>query len=144
MEENLLKKETDCSEFVYLIWKYLKDLYFMLCGELNRLKGFRSNIRRKLLTCFTNSLFKIYNNLSCGETGPEIYNTIQGQIQDLVKGAPKFFQPIFANSAQWSHVNKVSPYWLGSRAHLRTLEALGFFITEYAFSPFWGTFLYYF
>ena len=68
----------------------------------------------------------------------------QGQIQDLVKGMPQFFWPIFANSTQWSHVNEVSPYWLGSRACLRALEALGVFITKYAFSPFWGTFLYYF
>ena len=68
----------------------------------------------------------------------------QGWIQDLVKGGPKLFGLIFANSAQQSHVNKVSPYWPGSRAHLRALEALGFFITKYAFSPFWGTFLYYF
>ena len=33
---------------------------------------------------------------------------------------------------------------LGSGANLRALEALGYFITKYAFSPFWGTFLYYF
>ena len=68
----------------------------------------------------------------------------QGQIQDLVKGVPKYFWPIFADSAQQSHANKVSPYWPGSRARLIALEALGFFITKYAFSPFWGTFLYYF
>ena len=68
----------------------------------------------------------------------------KGQIQDLVKGGPNFFWPIFANSIQQSCVNDVSPYWPGSRACLKTLEALGFFITKYAFSPFWGTFLYYF
>ena len=50
-------------------------MYFMLCGELSRIKGSRSNKRRKLLTCFTNSLFKVYNNLSLRETGPEVYNT---------------------------------------------------------------------
>ena len=33
---------------------------------------------------------------------------------------------------------------MGSGAHLRAPEALGYFITKYAFSPFWGTFLYYF
>ena len=44
----------------------------------------------------------------------------------------------------WGRANKVSPYWLGSRACLRAPEALGYFITKYAFSPFWGTFLYYF
>ena len=49
--------------------------YFMLCGELSRIKGSRSNKRRKLLTCFTNSLFKVYNNLSLRETGPEVYNS---------------------------------------------------------------------
>ena len=27
------------------------------------------------MTCFTNSLFKVYNNLSFKETGPEVYNT---------------------------------------------------------------------
>ena len=51
-------------------------MYFMLCGELNRIKGPRSNKRRKLLTCFTHSLFKVYNNLSLRETGPEVYNII--------------------------------------------------------------------
>ena len=60
----------------------------------------------------------------------------QGRIQDLVKGAPEVFWPIFANSTQQSCVNEVSPYWLGSRAHPRALEALGFFITKYAFCPF--------
>ena len=33
---------------------------------------------------------------------------------------------------------------VGSRAYHRAPEALGYFITKYAFSPFWGTFLYYF
>ena len=39
---------------------------------------------------------------------------VQGQIQDLVQGGPKFCWPIFANSVQQSHANKVSSYWLGS------------------------------
>ena len=67
-----------------------------------------------------------------------------GRIQDLVQGGPKFFGPIFADFTQRSHANEVSPYWPGSRARLRVLEALGVFITKYAFSSFWGTFLYYF
>ena len=50
-------------------------MYFMLCSEHWRIKGARSNKRRKLLICFTNSLFKVYNNLSLRETGPEVYNT---------------------------------------------------------------------
>ena len=37
-----------------------------------------------------------------------------------------------------------SAWDLGPGACLRALEALGYFITKYAFSPFWGTFLYYF
>ena len=39
---------------------------------------------------------------------------------------------------------KQALFSMGSRAHLRVLEALGYFITKYAFSPFWGTYLYYF
>ena len=50
-------------------------MYFTLCGELNRIKGSRSDKRRKLLTYFTNSLFKVYNNLSLREIGPEVYNS---------------------------------------------------------------------
>ena len=49
-------------------------MYFMLCSEHWRIKGSRSNKRRKFLTCFTNSLFKVYDNLSLRETGPEVYN----------------------------------------------------------------------
>ena len=30
------------------------------------------------MTCFTNSLFKVYNNLSLRETGPEVYNKMLG------------------------------------------------------------------
>ena len=41
-------------------------MYSMLYSEHWRIKGSRSNKRRKLLTCFT---------LSCRETGPEVYNT---------------------------------------------------------------------
>ena len=52
-------------------------MYFMLCGELSRIKGSRSNKRGKHLTCFTNSLFKVYNNLSLRETEPEVYNNTQ-------------------------------------------------------------------
>ena len=37
----------------------------------------------------------------------------------------QFFLSVFANEAQWS---SISPNWLG------------FFITKYAFSPFWGIF----
>ena len=39
---------------------------------------------------------------------------------------------------------KQALFSMGSGAHLRVLEAFGYFITKYAFSPFWGTYLYYF
>ena len=63
-------------------------MYFMLCSEHWRIKGSRSNKRRKLLTCFTNNLFKVYNNLSLRETGPEVYNstTAQNQINTFFSG----------------------------------------------------------
>ena len=57
-------------------------MYSMLYSEHWRIKGSRSNKRRKLLTCFTNSLFKVYNNLSCRETRPEVYNNRQEPLSD--------------------------------------------------------------
>ena len=60
----------------------------------------------------------------------------QGWILDLVKGTPKNLLSIFANKAQWIYVNEMSPNWPGSRKQLRALEALGYFIAKYAFSPF--------
>ena len=38
---------------------------------------------------------------------------------------------------------KQAVFSVGSGARLKAPEALGYFITKYAFSPFWGTFLYY-
>ena len=58
-------------------------MYFMFCDELNGIKGSRSNKRRKLLTCLTNSLLKVYNNLSLRETGPEVYNTLLDTFKQL-------------------------------------------------------------
>ena len=51
-------------------------MYSMLCSEHWRIKGSRSNKRRKLLACVANSLFKVYTNLSCRETGPKVYNSM--------------------------------------------------------------------
>ena len=51
-------------------------MYFMLCDKLNRIKGSRSNKRGKLLTCFANSLFEVYNNLSLRERPDPRYITI--------------------------------------------------------------------
>ena len=63
-------------------------------------------------------------NISIFEDGQPVF--IQGQIQDLVKASHKNFLSIFAVKAQQSCANKVSPNWLGLRALLRVLEALGF------------------
>ena len=39
-----------------------------------------------------------------------------------------------ADAVKWSCVSKASYMWLGSRAHLRALEAFGFLMLEYAYS----------
>ena len=52
------------------------------------------------------------------------------------EGGPKIFLRKFASVVKWSPANEVSFNRLGSRAHLRALEALGFFFAEYAFSLF--------
>ena len=66
------------------------------------------------------------------------YNSkIQGWIQDLVKGGPQIFLTDFCQLCA------VLIGW-GPGPALGPLEALGFFITKYAFSPFLGTFLYHF
>ena len=61
----------------------------------------------------------------------------------MVKGAKNYFGE-FADGAEWSHMNEVSFRWLGSRARLRALEALGFFIAKFVFSYFSWYFLCYF
>ena len=56
---------------------------------------------------------------------------LQGRSQLFVNGGPKpKILDLFADFAQQSRANEVSPNWLGSRAHLMALEALGFFITK--------------
>ena len=54
----------------------------------------------------------------------------------LVEGGTKIFLIKFPDIVQRSPVNKVSFNRPGSRAHLRALEAIGFFFAEYAFSLF--------
>ena len=61
-------------------------MYFMLCGELNRIKGSRSNKRRKLSTYFMNSLFEVYNNLSLRERPDPRYITITQIVEILDLG----------------------------------------------------------
>ena len=73
--------------------------------------------------------------LSRSLTSSEIINAKKEQEENQIQKA---------EAAEERNANEMSPYWPGSRARLRALEALGFFITKYASSPFWGTFLYYF
>ena len=53
------------------------------------------------------------------------------RIQDLVKGGPQLLRPKVADVAKRS---RASILRLGSRAHLRALEAFGFLMLKYAFS----------
>ena len=70
---------------------------------------------------------------------------LQGRIQDLIKGgAPDRDSPKLPMVHSSVVRAKRALFSMGSGARLRAPEALGYFITKYAFSPFWGTFLYYF
>ena len=60
-----------------------------------------------------------------GETSGEI----SGGPRNEVRGAKNF---VWADGVKWSHANKVSFDWLGSRALKWVLKALGFFFAEYA------------
>ena len=79
---------------------------------------------------------------------PERYNQevlSQGRIQDLNRGGgPDRDRPKLPMVHSSVVRVKQALFSMGSRACLRAPEALGYFITKYAFSPFWGTFLYYF
>ena len=68
----------------------------------------------------------------------------QGRIQDLIRGGPDRYRPKLPMVRSSIVQVKRALFSVGSGACLRALEALGYFITKYAFSPFWGTFLYYF
>ena len=68
----------------------------------------------------------------------------QGWIQDLIRGGPDRYRPKLPTVHSSVVQAKQALFSMGSGAHLRAPEALGYFITKYAFSSFWGTFLYYF
>ena len=59
-------------------------------------------------------------------------------------GGPDRYRPKLPTVCSSIVRAKRALFSVGSGACLRALEALGYFITKYAFSPFWGTFLYYF
>ena len=65
----------------------------------------------------------------------------QGRIQDLIRGGgPARDRPQLPTVHSSIMRAKQALFSVGSGARLRALEALGYFITKYAFSPFWGTF----
>ena len=68
----------------------------------------------------------------------------QGRIQDLIRGGPDRDKPKLPMVCSSVVQVKRALFSVGSGAHLRAPEALGYFITKCAFSPFWGTILYYF
>ena len=49
------------------------------------------------------------------------------RIQDLVKGGPQLLRPKVADVGKQSCASEASNLWLGSRAHLRALEAFWVF-----------------
>ena len=51
-------------------------------------------------------------------------------------GAPEIFFRDFADVVKQSQASEASQYWLGSRAHLRALDALAFLTVKYAFFHF--------
>ena len=50
------------------------------------------------------------------------------------QGGPQLLRLKVANVPKQSHTSKASNLWLGSRGHLRALEAFGFLMLKYAFS----------
>ena len=59
----------------------------------------------------------------------------QVRIQDLVKGGPQLLRPKVADVAKQSCASEVSNLQPGSRACLRALEAFGFLMLKYMYSP---------
>ena len=90
---------------------------------------------------FVRSLWELYRLVVSYITFVcHLYVGEQGQIQDLIRGAPDHDRPKLATVRSSIVRAKRALFSVGSGAP----EALGYFITKYAFSPFWGTFLYYF
>ena len=63
-----------CTTLMGISCRLVNLMSFMLWSEHRKIKWPRYNKRWKLLTCFTNSLFKKYNSISFKETRPEVHN----------------------------------------------------------------------
>ena len=119
-----------------------KSAHLVLKSPLVSLFGHQSQLE-KLQDTIHLKIYRFLEDLVISQARGKIG---QGWIQDLIKGGrtpdrdrPKL--PMVLSSVMRV---KRALFSVGSEAHLRALEALGYFITKYAFSPFWGTFLYYF
>ena len=97
----------------------------------------------KSLHKWLNTHFQKFCQVSKYVRSAKLYR-YQGRIQDLIGGGPDRDRPKFMTVHSSIVRAKQALFSVGSGAHLRAPEALGYFITKYAFSPFWGTFLYYF
>ena len=60
---------------------------------------------------------------------------VQGRIQDLIGGGAQIVTGLNCRRCAAALCKRGEPF---------SAWGLGYFITKYAFSPFWGTFLYYF
>ena len=99
----------------------------MLQSEHRKIKGSRSNKKWKLLTCFTNSLFRKYNNLSFKETEPEVYNIkYTSMSHDFY--AVTTLNPMSYDEYSGSHVTTLNPmsYDEYSGSHVTTLNPMSY------------------
>ena len=119
------------------------------------------------MTCFINSLFKKYINLSLRKPDPKyidkvcmyeemmmnddnvessLLNSSLLKMHSLYKqGRPQIMTGLNCQRCTAASCEQSKPFsaW-GLGPALGPQKLLGIFITKYAFSPFWGTFLYYF
>ena len=95
-------------------------------GNLNQRKVFRGRISEKTHTAEQNA--DIWFSISCGPSKPA------GADPGFGQGGAQPLRPKVADVVKRSCVSEVSNLWLGSRAHLRALEAFGFLMLKYAFS----------
>ena len=86
---------------------YFKEITFFAAGFNHFVARYEGKILKKLSRC-----------------GSRIWS----------KGGAQLLRPKVANIAKWSCTSEASNLWLGSRAHLRALEAFGFLMLKYAIS----------
>ena len=98
------------SPMIFAAFSQLKSLLPLILALAHKFGTIRLNLDFKSVSCH-----------------------FQWRTQDWGQGGPKLFSGKVADRVKQSRANKVSFHGLGSRAHLKALEALGFFFVEYAF-----------